>query len=420
MFKSVEEAFDWMVSFTNLEKKPDLSKRGYRLDKMFKLLDIIGNPHRGSYKVIHVAGSKGKGSTSSFIASILDSSGFKVGIYSSPHLLNYRERITSNHSFFPDETYIRCANRLLESIEIFNKLPEGEPTTFELMTLLAFMVFKEEMCDWVVLETGIGGRLDSTNVVDPEASVITTIELEHTDLLGDTLEKIAFEKAGIIKRGKPLFTSNSKESVLDVFRKRVHEEDSTISTISREFTVSTDSRGTVLNYLGEDFQIGLKGDIQGENAVLAIEAVKGVCPNIDNATIKSGLKKCRIPGRFQTVNDVVLDGAHTRESIKKACETFTKIYGSGTVIFGAVTGKDISSMVEVIAKSFDDIIVSTPGYFKESNIDDIYREFQKYKSVKLLPSPEEALKYARTNKKQILVTGSFYMAGEIGKLLNLQ
>lgn len=418
MFNSVEDAFDWMVSFTNLEKKPDLSKRGYRLDKMFKLLDIMDNPHR-AYKIIHVAGSKGKGSTSSLIASILNSANFKVGIYSSPHLLNYRERITSNHNFFPDDSYIRCANKIFSNIETFKKLPEGEPTTFELMTLLAFMVFKDQNCQWVVLETGIGGRLDSTNCVDPVASVITTIELEHTDILGNTLEEIAFEKAGIIKKGRPVFTSNHKENVLEVFNKRVIEEETTITVIPENFTVTTDIRGTTLSYLGKVFQIGLKGDVQGENALLAIVTVKEILPAIDESVIMRGLKECSIPGRFQVFDGVVLDGAHTEVSINKACDTFKKIYGKGTVIFGAVTGKNIASMVKIVADNFDEIIVSTPGYFKESNIEMIYREFQKYKDVKLIPSPKEALEYSRTLNREILVTGSFYMAGEIAKLLNL-
>lgn len=422
MFNTVECGFKWMVSFTNLEKKPDLSKRGYRLDKMIELLKIFNNPHL-AYKTIHVAGSKGKGSTCGFLASILTEAGYKTGIYSSPHLLDYRERITNNHTFFSDKSYIKVLNRLREVIDSldFSALPGGEPTTFELMTLAAFMIFREERCDWVVVETGIGGRIDSTNTVLPEASVITPIELEHTDLLGDTISKIAFEKAGIIKKERPVFTSNSNKEALDVIINQAKKMGSSLEILNKDFTCKIDSNGTCLNYRDKIYKIGLEGDIQGENALLALRTIKYVLPEISDEVIARGLRKTSIPGRFQVVNSspkVVLDGAHTKNSVDSAVKTFKKIFRDGVVIFGAVTGKDITSMAEIISKNFETVIISTPGTFKSSDINKIEEIFNTLgKSVIKESSPVKALDQARAFKRPILVTGSFYMAGEVAKLI---
>lgn len=422
MFNTVECGFKWMVSFTNLEKKPDLSKRGYRLDKMIELLKIFNNPHL-AYKTIHVAGSKGKGSTCGFLASILTEAGYKTGIYSSPHLLDYRERITNNHTFFSDKSYIKVLNRLREVIDSldFSALPGGEPTTFELMTLAAFMIFREERCDWVVVETGIGGRIDSTNTVLPEASVITPIELEHTDLLGDTISKIAFEKAGIIKKERPVFTSNSNKEALDVILNQAKKMGSSLEILNKDFTCKIDSNGTCLNYRDKIYKIGLEGDIQGENALLALRTIKYVLPEISDEVIARGLRKTSIPGRFQVVNSspkVVLDGAHTKNSVDSAVKTFKKIFRDGVVIFGAVTGKDITSMAEIISKNFETVIISTPGTFKSSDINKIEEIFNTLgKSVIKESSPVKALDQARAFKRPILVTGSFYMAGEVAKLI---
>lgn len=422
MFNTVLEAFEWMVSFTNLEKKPDLTLREYRLDKMYKLLDIFGNPQR-SYKSIHVAGSKGKGSTCAFLASILNEAGYKTGIYSSPHLLDYRERITNNHTFFEERVYIETVTEIKEVISTLdiNELPGGEPTTFELMTLAAFIIFKKEKCQWAVIETGLGGRLDSTNCVTPEASVITRIELEHTDLLGDTLEKIAYEKSGIIKRGIPVFTSNRKDVVVSVIKKAAVKQDSSMHLLPNNFDCNLSDKGTKLKFSGREFKVGIEGVIQGENALLAITTINKVLPGIPMDVISNGIKKTAIPGRFQRVKstpEIVLDGAHTENSIISAVNTFLGIFGKGIIIFGAVKGKDVSSMAKIVANNFSHIILSTPGYFKESCLDDIESEFTNLgKEIIRRDSPLEALKTAKTYNIPILVTGSFYMAGEIGKLI---
>jgi dihydrofolate synthase/folylpolyglutamate synthase len=198
---NLSEAFAYIESFTNFEKKTTMVEREYRLDRMRFLLSSFGNPER-AFKTIHVAGSKGKGSTAAFAASILAASGEKTGLYTSPHVASYRERITVNGEEYPDGAYVSAVGRIRDFVESMDEadFPGGtSPTTFELLTLLGFLMFKESSCRWAVIETGIGGRLDATNLILPEVSVLTPIELEHTDILGSTIAAIAREKAGIIK-----------------------------------------------------------------------------------------------------------------------------------------------------------------------------------------------------------------------------
>lgn len=422
MFTDVNEAFEWMVSFTNLEKKPDLTKRGYRLDKMEQLLELFNNPHE-AYKIIHVAGSKGKGSTCGFIGSILSEAGYKTGIYSSPHLLDFRERITNNHHFFKKESYLNAINKIKYKISKLDPdyFSGGEPTTFELMTLAAFIIFKIEKCDWVVLETGLGGRLDSTNIVNPEASIITPIELEHTDLLGDTLEAIAYEKAGIIKKERIVFTSNKNKAVLGVIKDKASELHSDCIILPKIIKTDVTTEGTTLYYGDNNYKLGLEGEIQGENALLALTTVKHLLPTTSNDVIKNGLRKTSIPGRFQEFDHyptIILDGAHTENSIKTTIKTFTTIYGQGTIIFGALDGKNIDSMAKQIKQFFNSVIISTPGTFKHSDIRVVEQIFINNKiETTLIKSPSQALERAIQIGKTILVTGSFYMAGEVAKIL---
>ena len=424
MFKNVDDAFNWMVSFTNLEKKPDLSKRGYRLDKMEFLLEIFKNPHM-SYKIIHVAGSKGKGSTCGFLASILNEAGYKTGVYSSPHLIDFRERITNNHNFFSKNSYLSVINKIKNKLSDMNfeDFPGGEPTTFELMTLAAFMIFKKEKCQLVVLETGLGGRLDSTNVVTPIASVITPIELEHTDLLGETIEEITGEKAGIIKKGVPVFTSNFEKKVLEIIRSRADSLQSPFYNISEKYSSFVNENGSFLIYKSNEYKLGLEGRIQGENALLAIKVINKIFPNITTEIIVEGLMKTTIPGRFQKLQakvPVIVDGAHTKNSIKNTVDTFTSLYKSGTLIFGALEGKDITSMVLAIKGYFSKIIISKPGTFKNSNLPDLQEVFiTEGIQTEIIEDPRGALREAESYNSPILVTGSFYMAGEIAKILGL-
>jgi dihydrofolate synthase / folylpolyglutamate synthase len=418
MFKDFLSGFEWITSLTNLEKKPDLSKRGYRLDRMYALLDLFNNP-QNNLKLIHLAGSKGKGSTATFLSSILSEKGFKVGLYTSPHLIDYRERITLNHRFFPEAVYIEGINLIKNKLDNINitSLPGGEPTTFEVLTLLSFIIFNNQNCQWAVIETGIGGKFDSTNVITPEASVITPIELEHCEILGNTIEEITLQKAGIIKRGKPVFTSNTKPEVLEILKNVSYEKDAPFYVENSGFKVNVTPMGTELEIDMVIYKPGLKGGIQGQNAFLATKVIKKLFPETTSKELNDGLEKAFIPGRFQICQNIVLDGAHTKDSILDTVKTFKSIFNEGIIIFGAIKGKNIEEMAKIISKNFSIIIISTPGYFKESSIEDVTNIFSKYSSPITISDPGEALNYGLSLGKPILVTGSFYMAGEIGKII---
>ena len=434
-FNTADEAFAHLESFTNLEKAPNLTAREYRLDRMFELCELFGNP-QNSFKSIHVAGSKGKGSTAAFIAAALSANGLKTGLYCSPHVETYKERISEAGSFFNDRIYAETASNMMCVIEreiAADVLPGGPPTTFELLTLLAFLIFRETGCEWAVFETGLGGRLDATNVIVPEASVLTIIELEHTEYLGDTITKIAGEKAGIIKPGVPVFSAQQSTEAEEVFRKRAYEKDAeiffpdelikSILPIHHEDRFSQACRIVFQDDSAFNILLRSAGSFQIKNAALAVSVLKHLMT--ESFDPSAGIAETALPGRMELFIThggirVMLDGAHTVESVNAVANAFRSLNEVDSVLlFGAVEGKNVAGMAEKLG-SFNHIIISTPGSFKKSSPDDVYRIFSKLQpesDVCLEKKPEEALQKALSYKKPVLVTGSFYMVAEIRKLL---
>lgn len=445
MFRNADQLFSYLEGFTNREKQHINQLRSERPHRMELLLEHFGNPQLVK-PVIHIAGSKGKGSTAAFISAGLTALGYRTGNYLSPHISDYRERITCGGTFFPDELYLKKGAEIRECV---NKLTEEEfrgwdnPTTFELLTLLAFLVFVEAGCDIIVLETGIGGRLDATNVVMPEASVITPIEMEHADILGDTLEKIAFEKAGIIKPGVPVFCSRQDESALEVLRNRARESGSPFHYLPDRFP-AVDSRSSLSGTRvdakdsggkSHSFSLAMTGDFQAENALLALHVLETLrLPVIEGATaadpsakeqrLLEGFARASLPGRIEVIADnppIIVDGAHTETSVRRVLAVFRSIFSDGVIIFGSVSGKRSEAMAAQIAPLFRDIIISRPGTFKQSDPEGLYNTFLRFTdSVHLETDPARALERARRlsgGTLPILVLGSFYMAGEIRALV---
>ncbi len=430
-FESFDQAIQYMNSFMNLERSTDkYSEKTYRLDRVRRMLELLGNP-QNSYKTIHIAGSKGKGSTAAFIANAIQALGYKTGLYMSPHVSDYRERFTLCGAFIDDKDLIRTADELKEGIKSVE-----DPTTFELYTVFAFLLFKNIGCSWAVIETGMGGRLDATNVLFPLACVLTPIELEHTKILGDTIEKIATEKSKIIKPDTPVFVSLQKDEAMKVFKAEASSCNSSIYTLENELAsiktkCSESGQSVSLKYIdGFEAKLKLKmsGDAQAYNAALALLLVRKLNLYRKGITEKA-LEETKLPGRLEKVEYknrlFYIDGAHTSNSIAFLMSSWKELTKGkkGLCIFGCVEGKNDSQMLSEIVPNFKILVISRPGTFKKSNPYALYntaKSITKETEVVLKEEAKDAVDYALSNTKEgdsILVCGSFYLAGDIKEVL---
>ena len=437
-FKDFDSACAHIESFTNLAKSMNYTVRTYRLDRMQALLEHFDHPER-DFKAIHIAGSKGKGSTALYIANGLTALGYRTGLYSSPHVSTYRERFTLSGLFFDDHFLLCIANDMLEELKQFHFQEEygyTSPTTFELLTLLGFLLFSKSECDYAVIETGLGGRLDATNVITPIMSVITPIELEHTNILGDTIPKIAFEKAGIIKPGVPVTVSLQSPEAREVIAARAAELSSSVSFIEdcvSSIESSSDALGehaviTWQNGIRDSLILAMRGDFQSENAATALHVLRTL-GLFDPERSLPAVARAKLPGRMELIREnpsIYIDGAHTEKSVERIFSSFRSIYPTGGVlIFGAVEGKNHEKMAQLALKNFSKIIISTPGTFKKSDPPALYELFCSYREemgaahvdIRLEAEPAKALdlafEMAEEHHGVILTAGSFYMAAEI-------
>ena len=432
-FQSFNQVMEHMESFTNLERKTDKYNTGtYRLDRMQAIMEKLGNP-QNSYRTVHVAGSKGKGSTASYIASALQAAGFKTGLYTSPHVSDYRERFTINDRFVEDDVLISVAQSLFSSLEGFSfcdSMGENTPTTFELYTAFAFLLFKEEHCTWAVIETGLGGRLDATNIIMPQASVLTPIELEHTDVLGDTITKIAVEKSKIIKPGVPSFSALQDPEALAVFKAEAASKNSAFHYLGDHISDVEDNLISFKDGYSWNCSLAMAGLVQAQNCALALLVIRTLGFYIPSVTEKA-MEENRLPGRMELVpwkRPLYLDGAHTKNSMGHLIGTFRKMYPgrTGICIFGAVTGKNHLEMSRQVLQAFDTVVVSKPGTYKASNPEALYELLLSMKgpsqTVVLREDASGALEYCLSHSKPgepVLCAGSFYLAGEIKEALCL-
>lgn len=425
MIASVEEGFAWFESFTNLEKQPGGAQREYRLDRMRDLLAAFGDPHHAT-RAIHVAGSKGKGSTCAFIQSVLSVAGFRVGGYYSPHVRSYRERYRIDPA--PDD---RLVLELMHDIaeHVQSMMGSSEPTTFELLTLLAFLLFRRVGLDWVVLETGLGGRLDATNVVLPAASVITPIELEHTEYLGTTIAAIAGEKAGIIKPETPVFLSAQRPDAHAVFVERAARVSSPLWDFATEVRDLTwQESGCSFTIDNERFTAPLRliGRHQAANAALAAGVVRRLLPDLPRTVIERGLSEAWIPGRLEQRESgprFFLDGAHTADSVRAVAEAFGEVSTSPRILLFAISqGKDPLPMARILAPLFESIVVTRAGTFKPADPAVAAAAFANLDvPCHRMDNPADAVAHCRRlagESGSVLVTGSFYLVGAVASELD--
>ncbi len=431
-FDKLEDGFRWIESYTNLEKKADEVKRFYRPDRMFTLLELFQNP-QNKFRSIHLAGSKGKGSTAALVASGLQEKGYRTGLYTSPHLLCYQERIRINLALLDDTVYLNQINRMHNVLLNYpdRNLPGGnDPTTFELLTLLAFLIFEAQECRWAVVETGLGGRLDATNTLFPELCIITPIEKEHTNWLGNTIREIAGEKAGIIKQETPVIFASQQDEALSVLKETAALRNAAFKYIPDCFDImnGTLSRDGTSGDLfrkagGEKVSVFLRmiGEIQLSNAAAALTALETLFPGENPDVWIKGFSHALLPGRMQILSRhplIAADGAHTPRSLGMAIHDFFRLEedGKGILLFACGDDKNADEMAAIACRAFKRIVITTPGYFKKSNPRKVKSIFDGiHDNVSLIEDPVEAFKTILESAPDspVLVAGSFFLAGEI-------
>ena len=389
------------------------------LESTGALTQKLGNPQK-DLKFIHVAGTNGKGSVCAFLQCILTDSGLKTGKFISPNMIDVCERISVDGKDISNDEL----SALLNKVETAAKEVENEkgamPTQFEIWTAAAFLYFKEKKCDIVVLETGLGGRLDATNIIDaPKLCLVTKIDIDHTEYLGDTIEKIAAEKAGIIKKGTVVITTRQQEQAHLVLENTAKEKNCPFIVAEPPRHSSPDGMGEVFDYNGlKDLKISLSGVHQTENAALAAEAA--ISLNIDEKYIRSGLLRARNIGRFEKISDnplVIFDGAHNLSGTASLIEAISRYFPDKklSVIYAAMADKDIDASLDLFKKSgfCEKAHFFTVTVEENPRAEKAERLAQKLVAYGFTAQPckniEEAYKKGALENELLIICGSLYL-----------
>ncbi len=369
-----QAALDYIYSFVDYERVPrPRDAANYDLRRVDELLARVGDPHR-KVRSVHIAGSKGKGSVAAMVAAVLARSGYRTGLYTSPHLIAFNERIRIDGEMVPDADVTRLVDRLKPEVTAVNEAARyGRLTTFEVITAIGFMYFAEKHCDFQVIEVGLGGRLDATNVIIPEVAVITSISLEHTDVLGNTLALIAGEKAGIIKPGAIVVSAPQADEAREVFERTCRERKAKLIQAGADITWQTvrfDAHGQTLRVKGRlgsyEVTVPLLGEYQLENTAVAVGVLEVLMEkgfHVTPESIASGLAGVSWPGRLQVLNQrplVVVDGAHNPYSAGRLRDALKRHFkfDKATLIIGTSSDKDINGIAAELASLFDRVIIT--------------------------------------------------------------
>ena len=400
-----------------------LQKYGVKfgLSKTSNLMKRLGNPHRGK-AYIHIAGTNGKGSVAAMIESILVRSGLKVGFYSSPHLVRFTERFRINRKEISKKKAAQLTGELKSIID-----PDHPPTYFEVTTAMALAYFAREETDIAIMEVGMGGRLDATNIIRPLVSAITNISLEHQFFLGNSLLNIAGEKAGIIKKGVDTVTAATQQPVISLFKKICRERGTPFWRVGRDIRYRPTGSG--LDYYGinrvlKNLETGLKGEFQNRNAALALSVIellerKGF--RISSPDIREGLREVKWPGRLQIISEkphIILDGAHNPGAVKELVHAIEKgfSYKRLILILGVMNDKDINRIIKVVTPVSDYVVCTSPVYYRSADAGVLMKGVRALrKRGETAPSVSKAINRAKELARPedlILVTGSLFTVGE--------
>ena len=402
------------------------------MERISALCEAFGNP-QDKLKFVHVAGTNGKGSTCTMIAKILEASGYKVGLFTSPFITDFRERIQINSQMIPKESFAAIVERIIPVIDEL-KLKNINPTEFEIITIAAFLYFEQENCDIVVLEVGLGGTLDSTNIIkSSEVSVITSISMDHIDILGDTILEIAAHKCGIFKQGGHVVGYPQPDFTVERFIKEKAKEadcDYTHSELGRIRLVREEFDGSTIIYAGCTFKIPLTGKHQIYNfstAIAAINVLKGKGWDISMKNMLDGVASLKMPARVETVATnplVIIDGGHNAEGFDALCYTIEKYFKGKKIIavFGMMKDKDYKYCAKKLAPMCEKIYTTTVSNPRSLTAKELAEELKQY-GVKVKPVDNCGKAYKKAIKKAdsdgvVIVCGSLYLASDIKNLQN--
>ena len=401
------------------------------LSRIERLVELLGHPER-RYRTVHVTGTNGKGSVSAMTAAILTESGFRTGLYTSPHLISYTERFVIDGEQASEADFAAAISAAKEAAEAM--LAEGleQPTEFEVLTAAAFYYFAEKHVDYAVIEVGLGGLLDSTNVIMPEVAVITNVAMEHADRCGGTLEGVARHKAGIIKRGVPVVTA-AEGMTLDVVRRKAAAEGSEIFVFGEDFRVAAGAEG--IDFSSKDggaahYGLALGGAYQRQNAALAIRTAMLLAEKhraVTHETIARALKSVTWPGRFERFTlegvRIVVDGAHNPAGAAALKESLDAVFAGEkrVLLLGILEDKDYRAMLRTLVRADDCVVITPPDSARAGDPENLARVAREItQEVEVVPAADAALSRAldRAAGRRILcAAGSLYLIGGLRRLL---
>lgn len=433
------EALGWIMSFWEPARPKEQEKalRPLKVPRMRALLSRLDSPHL-KYPSVMVAGTKGKGSTVAFVAEGLRAAGYRVGRYTQPHLIDWRERTWVDGRLIEPAEVVELVERIRPAVESLHQgMGElGGVTTYEVGTALTLSYFARRQVDVAVLEIGVGGRLDALNAVDPILSVATSISLDHTDVLGITLGEIAAEKAGIFRWNGIAVTSPQRPEALEALRRVGAQTGARLYEVGRDWRWTEGAEPGTIDVRGpngtlEGLRVALLGDHQRDNAAVAVAVLELLADHsihVDPLAIRKGLAEVEWPGRIQLLRTdpaVVADAAHNGDSVGRLMDTVRKEfrYRRLILVFGASADKDVAGMVQLLGPAADRVVVTSSGHRRAAHLEPLAKEFARYAQVEEEADPGSAFQRAMSMADPsdlVLVTGSVFLAGKAIELLGTE
>ncbi|WP_300365898.1 Mur ligase family protein [Brachyspira sp.] len=421
---NINETLDYIYSF--MGKKTLHKKNLNHINNVKEILKILG--YRQTFKVIHITGTKGKGSVTLTLSKMLSTIGYKTASFTSPHIICERERISINDEWISEEDFINITKKIKDVIdnnEIYNNI-----TVFEIFTIIGLYYFYLNAVDYACIEVGIGGKLDCTNIVKSDINILTSISYDHMEILGYTIEEITMQKAGIIKPNTIVISAFQEENSIKIIENIAAENECKLYVFKKDFdadVILNSSEKLEFIYKDKDnkynFSTSLLGEHQAENISISFKALTLILNNDNNYKEKNinkainSLKEFHINARLtfiQKNNDIIVDGAHNAKSLERVLNTIYKWYDDIIILFAPLSQKDIKSMSDILKKYDSKIILSSPNNitYKETDSYKIYEYLKDKPNVIHIPDFDEAIKNVKSINKPILVIGSLYAASE--------